>query len=106
MWQILNAIFYVLRRGIGWRLIPKGLPPRSTMYGYLSRWHDTGLYGQINYHFVMEDRERVERTASLSAAVLDRKTRQDDGERRAAPQRCWQEGHGPQASSTRGQGWT
>ncbi|GAA0274932.1 hypothetical protein GCM10008965_48120 [Methylorubrum aminovorans] len=30
MREILHAIFYVLRGGIAWRLIPKDLPPRST----------------------------------------------------------------------------
>jgi transposase len=35
--KILNAIFYVLRGGIAWRLIPKDLPQRSTAYGYFSR---------------------------------------------------------------------
>ena len=69
--EILNAIFYVLRGGISWRLIPKDLPPRSTTYGYFSRWRDTGLFGRINHHLVMADRERVGREASPSAAVLD-----------------------------------
>jgi transposase len=69
--EILNAIFYVLRGGIAWRLIPKDLPPRSTTFGYFSRWRDTGLFGRINHHLVMVDRERVGREASPSAAVLD-----------------------------------
>ncbi|MGV7030578.1 IS5 family transposase [Methylobacterium symbioticum] len=71
MREILNAIFYVLRGGIAWRLIPKDLPPRSTTYGYFSRWRDTGLFGRINHHLVMADRQRVGREASPSAAVLD-----------------------------------
>ncbi len=37
MREILNAIFYVLRGGIAWRLISKDLPPRSTTFGYFSR---------------------------------------------------------------------
>jgi transposase len=69
--EILNAIFYVLRGGIAWRLIPKDLPPRSTTYGDFSRWRDAGLFGRINHHLVMADRERVGREASPSAAVLD-----------------------------------
>ena len=69
--EVLNAIFYVLRGGISWRLIPKDLPPRSTTYGYFSRWRDAGLFGRINHHLVMADRERVGREASPSAAVLD-----------------------------------
>ena len=72
--EILNAIFYVLRGGIAWRMIPKDLPPRSTTFGYFSRWRDAGLFGQINHHLVMADRERVGREASASAAVLDSQT--------------------------------
>jgi transposase len=69
--EILNAIFYVLRGGIAWRLIPKDLPPRSTTYGYFSRWRDAGLFARINHPLVMADRERVGREASPPAAVLD-----------------------------------
>ena len=43
MREVLNAIFYVLRGGIAWRLIPKDLPPRSTTFGYFSRWRDEGI---------------------------------------------------------------
>src|SRR4051812_8344955 len=53
--EILNAIFYVLRGGIAWRLIPKDLPPKSTAFGYFSRWRDEGLFGRINHHLVMAD---------------------------------------------------
>ncbi len=34
MREIVNGIFYVLRGGIAWRLLPKDLPPKSTVYGY------------------------------------------------------------------------
>src|SRR5215207_8180647 len=69
--EILNAIFYVLRGGIAWRLIPKDLPPKSTAFGSFSRWRDEGLFGRINHHLVMADRERVGREASPTAVVLD-----------------------------------
>ena len=69
--EILNAICYVLRGGIAWRLIPKDLPPKSTAFGYFSRWRDEGLFGRINHHLVMTDRERVGREASPTAVVLD-----------------------------------
>ena len=71
MREILNGIFYVLRGGIPWRLLPKDLPPKSTVFGYFSRWRDAGLFRRINHHLVMADRERVGRAASPSAAVLD-----------------------------------
>ena len=69
--EIVNGIFYVLRGGVAWRLLPKDLPPKSTVYGYFSAWRDDGLFAGINHHLVMLDRERAGRDASPTAAVLD-----------------------------------
>ena len=69
--EILNAIFYVLRGGVAWRLLPNDLPPRTTVYRWFAHWRDTGLFERINHALVMADRERVGREASPSAAVLD-----------------------------------
>jgi transposase len=69
--EILNGIFYILRGGIAWRLLPKDLPPKSTVFGYFSQWRDAGVFARINHHLVMADRERVGREPSPSAAVLD-----------------------------------
>jgi transposase len=33
--EIVNAIFYVMRGGIGWRLLPSDFPPRSTVFRWL-----------------------------------------------------------------------
>lgn len=32
MRDVLNGIFYVLRSGCAWRMIPREYPPRSTVY--------------------------------------------------------------------------
>jgi transposase len=69
--EILNAIFYVLRGGVPWRLLPSDLPPKSTVFGWFALWRDTGLFESLNHRLVMADRERVGREASPSAAVLD-----------------------------------
>lgn len=69
--EIMNAIFYVLRSGCPWRLLPTDFPPRSTVYGWFLRFRSEGLFETINHHLVMADRERVGREASPSAAVID-----------------------------------
>ena len=69
--EVLNAIFYLLRGGVTWRFLPSDLPPRSTVFGWFSRWRDEGLFETINHLLVMADRERGGREASPSAAVLD-----------------------------------
>jgi putative transposase len=67
----MNAIFYVLRAGCAWRLLPKDFPPMTTVYGWFLRFRREGLFETINHHLVMFDRERVGREASPSAAVID-----------------------------------
>ena len=69
--EVMNAIFYVLRGGVAWRLLPNDLPPRTTVDRWFSCWRDMGLFETINHLLVMADRERVGREASPSAAVID-----------------------------------
>jgi transposase len=71
MREIVNAIFYVLRGGIPWRLMPRDLPPWGTVYRWFAAWRDIGLFERINHALVMADRERVGREASPSAAIID-----------------------------------
>jgi putative transposase len=69
--EIVNAIFYVLRGGIAWRLLPKDFSPWQTVYRWFAAWRDTGVFEKINHALVMADRERVGRDASPSAAIID-----------------------------------
>ena len=45
MWQIINAILYVVRTGCQWRMLPKDFAPWQTVYGYFRRWKRQGLVG-------------------------------------------------------------
>src|SRR5215204_6406692 len=103
--EVMNAIFYVLRGGVAWRLLPTDLPPRTTVYRWFSAWRDTGLFETMNHLLVMADRERVGREASPSAAVLDSqsvKTTESGGPRGL---RCWQEGQRAQTTGHGRHGW-
>jgi transposase len=71
MREIVNAIFYVLRGGIPWRMLPPCFPPHQTVYGWFAAWRDAGVWQSIAHHLVMRDRERAGREASPSAAVID-----------------------------------
>ena len=71
MREIVNAIFYVLRGGIAWSLLPKDFPPWPTAYRWFARFRDDGTWERINHHLVMLDRERAGREASPTAAVID-----------------------------------
>ena len=69
--DVFDAIFYVLRGWIAWRLLPNDLPPKSTAFRWFATWRDNGLFETINHHLVVADRDRVGREASPTAVVLD-----------------------------------
>lgn len=69
--EIMNAIFYVMRGGIGWRLLPSDFPPRSTVFRWFRRFRDDCLFEKINHRLLMLDRERCGREASPTASIID-----------------------------------
>ena len=71
MWQIINAILYVVRTGCQWRMMPKDLPPWQTVYGYFRRWKKQGLWERINAALVRTVRVKNERKPEPSAAIID-----------------------------------
>jgi transposase len=71
MREVLNGIMYVLSTGCQWRAIPKDLPPRSTLYDYFDLWSWDGTLRRIHYGLYVECREREDREASPTAAIID-----------------------------------
>lgn len=71
MREVVNAIFYVLRGGIAWRLLPKDFPPWQTVYRWFARFRDECVFERINHALVARDRQRAGRDASPSAAIID-----------------------------------
>ncbi len=70
--QIVEALLYLLRGGLPWRMLPPGLfPPMTTVQHYFYHWRDTGLWSSINHTLLMAAREAMGREASPSAGVID-----------------------------------
>ena len=55
--EILNALFYLIRSGCPWRLLPKDFPPFTTVQNRFYSWRDSGLWTQIVCVLVMGARE-------------------------------------------------
>ena len=51
--EVVNAILYIAATGCQWRMLPKDLPPPSTVQRYFYDWRDTGLWRTISNHLVM-----------------------------------------------------
>lgn len=71
MREMINALFYVLRGGCPWRMLPEHFPPHQTAYRWFAKFRDSGLWVSLNHHLMMLDREAAGRDASPSAAIVD-----------------------------------
>jgi putative transposase len=72
--QIVNAIFYLTRSGMAWRMLPqgdKGFPPWRTVYTYYWRWTQAGVWTQMNAVLVRHVRKKQGRREQPSAGAID-----------------------------------
>ena len=71
MREVLNAIFYVVRGGIPWRMLPHDLPPWKTVYHYFRVWRMEGVWEGMNEALREEVRVQSGRDPTPSAAIID-----------------------------------
>src|SRR5690349_10958081 len=69
--EILNAIFYLVRAGCAWRLLPHEFPPWKTVYHYFRLWRLTGLWGRLHAILRAVVRVRAGRNSQPSAGSID-----------------------------------
>ena len=71
MREVINGLMYILSTGCQWRAIPKDLAPRSTVNRYFSRWTYDGTLDRIHHTLYVACRERADRDASPTVAIID-----------------------------------
>ena len=69
--QVLNGIFYILRGGCAWRLLPHEYPCWSTVYHYFRIWRKAGIWEQIHTTLRERLRKQMGRQPSPSGAIID-----------------------------------
>jgi putative transposase len=69
--QILDGIFYVVRSGCSWRMLPHDFPPWQTVYHYFRLWRLDGTWEHIHTRLREEVRVMADRDPQPSAAILD-----------------------------------
>jgi putative transposase len=74
MRAMVNAMLYVLRGGISWRMLPHDLPKCKTVYDYFWKWRRAGTWEEINGHLRERVRVASGRNAQPTAAILDSQT--------------------------------
>ena len=68
---IADAVFYVLRSGCAWRMLPREFPPWPAVYARFRRWRVGGTL--LRAHVALRARVRVAegRAPDASAAAID-----------------------------------
>src|SRR3954469_6037487 len=67
--EILDAIFYILRSGCAWRLLPHDFPPWKTIHNYFRTWRLDGTWKRVNAALRKRVRVRMGRDPEPSAGV-------------------------------------
>ena len=72
--EILNAIFYIVRSGSAWRLLPHDLPPWQTVYHYFWSWRRDGTWQTVHDSMRTLVRLAAGRKAEPSGGIVDSQT--------------------------------
>jgi putative transposase len=77
--EILNAVFYVLKSGCAWRLLPHDFPPWKTVYHYFRFWRLDGTWERMHSALRERARVRLERNPQPSAGIVDSQSAKTTG---------------------------
>jgi putative transposase len=72
--EVVNAVFYVLRTGVAWRLLPHDFPPEGTVRDDFHRWRRSGLWQRIHDQLRTAVRVQAGREPEPTAGVIDSQT--------------------------------
>jgi putative transposase len=71
MREVLNGIFYLLKTGCQWRMLPKEFPHWKTVNDYFSKWRKAGTWQRMNDALREQVRVQAGRQPTPSAGSLD-----------------------------------
>ena len=74
MREVMNGIFYVVRTGCQWGMLPHDFPPKGTVYHYFNTWRKDGTWEAINQVLRETYRAQIGRETTPSAAIIDSQT--------------------------------
>jgi putative transposase len=74
MREIMNAIFYVMRTGCAWRMLPHDFPRWDIAYKYFELWTKDGTWQRIHDELRRQVRTKCGKDPEPSAAILDSQT--------------------------------
>jgi transposase len=96
LWEIFNALRWMVRAGASWRMLPHDFPPWPAVYQQTQRWLRAGCFEAIVHDLGVLLRLAEGREAEPSAAIFDSRTLHSTPE---SGQRAGYDGHKRQKGS-------
>lgn len=69
--EVVNAIFYLVKTGCQWRMLPRDFPSWRIVYYYFSTWVKNGQLKRIQQSLVTTLRQKSGRKPTPSAGIID-----------------------------------
>ncbi len=69
--EVLNAIFYRVKTGCQWRMLPKEFPDWNHVWYYYRKWRNDGTWERINALIRRDVRAQAGRDPEPSVAIID-----------------------------------
>ncbi len=69
--KVLDAVFYILKSGCAWRLLPRDFPPSKTVHHYFRTWCIDGTWEKLHAALRERLRVRIGRNIEPSAGIVD-----------------------------------
>ncbi|WP_428194480.1 transposase [Deinococcus saxicola] len=69
--DILDAIFYIKRGGVSWRMLPIDFPHWKTVYDYFRTWKQDGVFERLGDALRVRVRAASGRNAVPTAGIVD-----------------------------------
>lgn len=71
MRAVCNGIYYQLKSGCQWEMLPQEFPPSSTVYVYYRKWQRRGVWEQLNHALRDQVREQMGKSTQPTAIAAD-----------------------------------
>lgn len=69
--RMLDAVFYLLRSGCSWRLLPHDFPPWQSVYAQFMRWKKEKMFEKLHSHMRGTLRISLGRAINPTGGIID-----------------------------------
>jgi len=69
--DLVNAVFYLVKSGCQWRMLPHDFPPWKTVYSFYRRAKEKGVWEQMMHDLVKYSRLKMGRLPGPSYGIID-----------------------------------